>query len=349
MQRLQGALDEGSLSAQARDEVAELLWEAALQFEEGNLADAAERLRRAQEMLNEAMRRGASEDEISELMQELREALDDYMRQLAEQQRESGEPLAEADPNAQAMGEDQLQQLLDQIEELMQQGRMDEAQALLDQLMEMMENMQVAEGEGGQQGDSPGEQSMEELQDTLREQQELADDAFRELQEGQPRRQGPQPGQQQQQQGQEGQQGEQGQQGQQGQGQQQGQQGQGQEGQEGENGQAGQGGQQQPGQGQQAKAISRVSLWRTRWQIDSLPCAVFWKASGATCPVPEPKRAITPARLWAGRAKRWMTRQRRWNKANWAKRSTTNRVQLMRCVRECRIWARCLRRSKTVR
>jgi uncharacterized protein (TIGR02302 family) len=228
MQRLQGALDEGSLSPEARDEVAGLLWEAALQFEEGNLADAAERLRRAREMLNEAMRRGAAEDEISELMQELREALDDYMRQLAEQQRESGEPLAEADPNAQTMTEDQLQQMLDQIEELMQQGRMDEAQALLDQLMEMMENMQVAEGGEGQQGDSPGEQAMEDLQETLREQQDLADESFQDLQQGQ--QQGREQGEQSQQPGQQGQQG--------------------QEGQQGQQGQSGEGGQQQPGQGQ---------------------------------------------------------------------------------------------------
>lgn len=225
MQRLQGALDEGGLSPEARDEVADLLWEAALQFEEGNLADAAERLRRAQEMLNEAMRRGASDDEISELMQELREAMDDYMRQLAEQQRESGEQMAESDPNAQTMSEDQLQQMLDQIEELMQQGRMDEAQALLDQLMEMMENMQVAEGQQGQQGDNPGEQAMEDLQETLREQQDLADESFQDLQQGrQQGEQGQQPGQQ-------------------------GQQGQ-EPGQQGQQGQSGQDGQQQPGQGQ---------------------------------------------------------------------------------------------------
>jgi hypothetical protein len=42
-------------------------------------------LRRAQEQLAEAMRNGASDDEIAELMQELREAMQDYMRQLAEQ------------------------------------------------------------------------------------------------------------------------------------------------------------------------------------------------------------------------------------------------------------------------
>jgi len=200
MTQLQDALDAGDLSPDTRDALAELLWEAALQFEEGNLADAAERLRRAQEMLNEAMRRGASEDEISELMQELRDAMDDYMQQLAEQQRQDGDQQPQADPNAQTMTQDQLQELLDQIEELMQQGRMDEAQALLDQLMEMMENMQVAEGQQGQQGDSPGQQAMEGLQDTLRDQQDLADESFRDMQRGQ--QQGQQQGQQGQQQGQ---------------------------------------------------------------------------------------------------------------------------------------------------
>jgi uncharacterized protein (TIGR02302 family) len=215
---LRAGLDNG-LDPEARDAIAAALWDVALQFEEGSLDDARERLERAREALDEAMRRGASEDEIAELMQELREAMDDYMRQLAEQQRESGQEMAEADPNAQTMTGDQLQELLDQIEQLMREGRMDEAQALLDQLMQMMENMQVAEGQQGQQGQSPGEQAMEGLQDTLRQQQGLADDSFQQLQEGQQGQQG-QPGQQGQ--GQLGQGQQPGQQGGQGQGQQPG-------------------------------------------------------------------------------------------------------------------------------
>jgi hypothetical protein len=85
--------------------------------------------------------------------------------------------------------------------------------------MQMMENMQVAEGQQGQQGQSPGEQAMEGLQDTLRQQQGLADDSFQQLQEGQQGQQG-QPGQQGQ--GQLGQGQQPGQQGGQGQGQQPG-------------------------------------------------------------------------------------------------------------------------------
>ena len=81
----------------------------------------------------------------------------------------------------QEMTSDQLQDMLDRLQELMEQGRMAEAQQLLDQLRQMMENMQVAQGQQGQQ--SEGQQAMEGLAETLRDQQGLSDEAFRDLQE----------------------------------------------------------------------------------------------------------------------------------------------------------------------
>lgn len=190
-----------------RDEIAEALWQAALQFEEGDLADAAERLRRAQDRLSEAMRQGASPDEIEQLMRELREAMNDFMRQMAEQAlRDPNQQMSEAPPEGQEVTQDQLQQMMDRIQELMEQGRMAEAQQLLDQMMQMMQNMQMqfTQGQQGMQGQqSPGQQALEGLQDTLRQQQGLADESFSQLQQGQPGQpqQGqpgqPQPGQQQ--------------------------------------------------------------------------------------------------------------------------------------------------------
>ncbi|SIN74594.1 TIGR02302 family protein [Vannielia litorea] len=165
-----------------RDELVEALWEIAVRIEEGTLSNALERLRQAQERLNEAIRNGASDEEIAQLMDELREAMQEYMRQLAQQQ----------DPNQQQQGEQgesielsqqDLQDMLDKLEELMQQGRTAEAQELLNQLMEMMQNMQVTQGQGGQGQQSPGEQAMEGLAETLRDQQGLSDEAFRDLQE----------------------------------------------------------------------------------------------------------------------------------------------------------------------
>lgn len=72
--------------------------------------------------------------------------------------------------------------MMDRIQELMEQGRMAEAEEALKELQEMMENMRVTQGQG-QNGQSPGEQAMEGLSETLRDQQGLSDEAFRDLQE----------------------------------------------------------------------------------------------------------------------------------------------------------------------
>jgi len=172
------------MSPKVQDDIAAALWEIALVFEDGSLADAKERLHRAQERLAEAMKNGASKDEIAELMQELRDATKDYMRQLAEQQRQNGDQGQQQAQSGERMeiSQAELQALMDRIQELMEQGRMEEAAELMQRMNEMMENMQMAEGgEGGEK--SPGEQSMEDLKDTLRNQQGLSDQAFRDLQE----------------------------------------------------------------------------------------------------------------------------------------------------------------------
>ncbi|WP_296766219.1 TIGR02302 family protein [Sediminimonas sp.] len=170
------------LTGEQRDDVAAALWELAVSLEEGDIDDARDRLRRAQERLSEAMRNGASDEEIARLMQELRDATRDYMRQLAQQaQRDGDETAQQADPqDTLQMTQDDLQEMMDRIQELMEQGRMAEAQQALRELQQLMDNMRVTQGQGGQ---SPGDQAMEGLADTLREQQGLSDQAFRDLQE----------------------------------------------------------------------------------------------------------------------------------------------------------------------
>lgn len=172
------------LKPEQQGEIAQALWDLAIVLEEGDLSDALERLRRAQERLTEAMKNGASDQEIAELMQELREASDDYIRQLSRQAQQDGEQNGESQSaeNSMEMTQDDLQAMMDRIQELMEQGRMAEAEQALKELQEMMENMRVTQGEG-QGGQSPGEQAMEGLADTLRDQQGLSDQAFRDLQE----------------------------------------------------------------------------------------------------------------------------------------------------------------------
>jgi len=177
-------LDAGTWDGAARDEVAEKLWEIALTLEEGELANARERLRRAQERLDQAMRDGASPGEIADLMDELREATRDYMRMLAEQAENAPQ---DGDRRDQGQGErmqitgNQIQELMDEIQRLMEEGRMDEAAELMAQLNALLENLQMERGQGGEPME--GAESMQGLGDTLGEQQRLADDTFRELQE----------------------------------------------------------------------------------------------------------------------------------------------------------------------
>ena len=224
-----------------RNEIVEAMWDLAIQLEDGTLADARERLRRAQERLSEAMRNGASDEEIAELMNELREATDDYLDLLAQQMEPGGEQTDQPDQGGEGteFTQNQLDAIMDRIQELMEDGRMAEAESLMEEYNRLLENLRMTENQSGQNGDgrqTPGQQSMDELSDTLRDQEELSDDAFRELQE-QSRRQ--QQGQQQ------GQQGQQGAQGQMQPGQQNGQRGVSQEGevgdQSGEHSQNGQG------------------------------------------------------------------------------------------------------------
>jgi uncharacterized protein (TIGR02302 family) len=238
LRRLEAGIRYDQLTDIVRDETAEALWAIALEIEEGDLSDALERLRRAQERLSEAMQNGATDEEIAELMQELREAMQDYMQQLAEQAPQDGQQMSEMQ-DMQEITPDQLEQMLQQLQELMEQGRMDEAQALLDQLRQMMENMQIAQGQQGQGQPSPGQQAMEGLAETLREQQGLSDETFGDLQQqfGQGEQQGQTPGQ-------------------------------------GEQGQDGEGGQ-QPGQGQPGNLAERQEALRDelRRQQGQLPGA----------------------------------------------------------------------------
>ncbi|MFN4101269.1 MAG: DUF4175 domain-containing protein [Pararhodobacter sp.] len=179
-------LDSDSFTPEARDDLAQRLWDLALLIEEGELANARERLQRARDRLAEAMARGADPAEIQDLMDELREATRDYMAMLAEQmpdeapdqgdQRDQG-----GGQEQQTVTQNQIQQMMDRIQELMEEGRMDEAAELMAQLNELLDNLQMTRGEGGEP--MPGSEAMEGLGDTLGEQQGLADETFEQLQQ----------------------------------------------------------------------------------------------------------------------------------------------------------------------
>ncbi len=190
---------EASLSVEDRDAIAEELWTIALMVEEGNLQSALDRLQRAQDRLQEAIENGASPEEIDQLMREMQQALNEYMRELAEEAQRNPDDQQQSEMmQGQMMSGDQLQEMLDELQRLMEEGKTAEAAELMEQLRQLMENMQVVQGQSGQgQGQGqPGQQGMQDLGETLRDQQELSDDAYRDMQRGEGGQQpGEQPGQ----------------------------------------------------------------------------------------------------------------------------------------------------------
>ena len=194
--RLQIGLENGTpshdLSPVLRDEIAAALWDIALLLEEGDLADAQARLRRAQEQVAQAIRNGASPQDIARLMAELDAAMQNYLQALADQSDPAdGQDTAQNDRAGQQITQDQISQMMARLQSLIEEGRMSEAADLLDQINRMMENMRVTQGAGGSQ--TQGRQSLRDLSQTLRDQQGLADDAFRSLQDqpAQPGENGP--------------------------------------------------------------------------------------------------------------------------------------------------------------
>lgn len=159
--------------------VIDMLWQLALQVEDGDLSLAAERLREAEDALSQALENGAGEEEISQLMDELRQAFQEYMQALAEQMRDSD--FAQMQPNAQMLDPQSMQDMMDQIQELAELGAADAARELLEQLRQQLEQMRGAQP---MQAQEPSEaeqalrESMQELQAITREQQRLLDETF---------------------------------------------------------------------------------------------------------------------------------------------------------------------------
>jgi len=168
------------------------LWSMALGLEEGEVADAQTALRNAEQALRDALQRGASDREIKELMDRLRQAMNRYMQALAQQLRNNGQNPREFNRNSRMMSQRDLQSMLDRLENLARSGSRDAAQQLLSELEQMMENLQMASP--GQGDDDDMMSQLDELGDMIRKQQELRDRTFRQGQEQ--RRRNRQPGEQ---------------------------------------------------------------------------------------------------------------------------------------------------------
>lgn len=159
-------------------DTADYLWDIALGIEDGNLSFAERRLRDAQRALSEALENGASDETIQALMDELREAMQEFLQALAQnmQRNQDSAQIPQSDLQNMVRSDD-LNRMLDQIENLAQSGARDQAQQLLSELQRMMNNLQTGQQRQAQ-GDNPMRQQMDKLGELMQKQQQLMEETF---------------------------------------------------------------------------------------------------------------------------------------------------------------------------
>ena len=152
-------------------DVAALLWAMAQQIENGDATQAERDLRAAEQALREALQRGASDEEIKKLMQNLREAAQRFANEMAKDAEQSPQ-------DSQEQAQD-LDKLMDRMEDAARNGTREDAEAMLDQMQEMFENMRSARSAEESQAERAMRKQIDELEKLLHDQQALRDDTFR--------------------------------------------------------------------------------------------------------------------------------------------------------------------------
>ena len=183
-------------SDEALRDVVARLWDMAVQLEDGNMSDAEQALRQAQDALRQALERGASDEELKKLMENLRAAMDKFLQALAEQMQKNPQQLSRPlDRNTRMLSERDLKSMLDRLEQLARSGNKDAARRLLEEMQSMLENLQTAQPGQMDEGDDDMMSALDDLGDMIRKQQQLRDKTFKEGQDQRRDRQRSQQGQ----------------------------------------------------------------------------------------------------------------------------------------------------------
>ncbi len=155
--------------------VVDYLWDIAIAIEGDPVADAVAAMQAAADALQAALERGASDEEIAALTEQLRQAIQDYLQAAAA----ARDPTQQnAGQNTQTIQPEQLDNMLNQLQQYAQTGDTQGAQQLLNQLQQLMQNLNVANAQQQQIDQQPDQQAIDDLTFLLQEQQRLMDETF---------------------------------------------------------------------------------------------------------------------------------------------------------------------------
>ena len=160
--------------------VTEQLWQLALRIESGRLSDTERALKEAEDRLQKALEEGASDAEIQKLMQDLKTAMNSFLRSLAEQGAKSPDSQANAQDGKELSSKD-LEQMLKRMQDMAKSGNKDAAQQMLSQLRDLLDRLQsgkmAQKGQGGQNGQM--RELLDKFGNLIGKQKKLLDDTFK--------------------------------------------------------------------------------------------------------------------------------------------------------------------------
>ena len=157
--------------------VTEQLWQLALRVESGRLSEDELALKDAEDKLAKALEEGASDAEIKRLMQDLRQALNNFLRSLAEQGPRPGDPNSPPQ-DAQQLSPQDFEQMLKNMEQMAQSGNKGAAQQMLSQLRDLLDRLQSGKmADQGQSGQM--RQMLDKFGNLIGKQKKLLDDTFK--------------------------------------------------------------------------------------------------------------------------------------------------------------------------
>ncbi|MGA2638865.1 TIGR02302 family protein [Methylocella sp.] len=163
-------------------DVADYLWQMALRIENGDLSDAERDLRAAQQQLREALQRGASPEELKQLSDNLRAAMDKFLREFAEQQQKEMDKAHQGADRSQSPGktvsQKDLQAMLDKMQEMARNGDTEGAQKMLEQMQNILENLKMARPRNADPASREMSRALNELDQMSKQQQDLRDETY---------------------------------------------------------------------------------------------------------------------------------------------------------------------------
>ncbi|MCL2384531.1 MAG: TIGR02302 family protein, partial [Alphaproteobacteria bacterium] len=159
--------------------VADFLWAMALRLENGNLSEAERDLRAAESQLREALEHHAPEEEIRQLSENLRTALDKFLQQLArEQEPENNHDETAENGSNRSITPQQLQAMMDKMQAMMRDGDSEGAQRMLEQLQNILENLRTARPHQADPRHQAMRHALDELGQLSQDQQDLRDETY---------------------------------------------------------------------------------------------------------------------------------------------------------------------------